>query len=585
MSDNKDILLINRDKYFLKQTASVLKEAGHTVHTAMEMRGALSVLSEHPIGLIVCDKALQDITGHDFLSFIKKDPLREKIPFMFFVSLNDQDRPLRSFQLGAIDYLVYPIDPQALVARIGEAFGAAPADIETTSPQTVPQAARTSVESPADQPAKKTPEDVIKTSLLIDVSRDGVIWMPGKITTLSPKSLSVETALFAKTGVGVMLRLKKQDDTFVINGSITEIAFDDFQKPAELEVAFESNDDWQRIHEVVKLSLEMSPNTPPETATPETVTEDGEPVDHAGEENPEISLTTLLKRKEKKPTYDLRFYQSLIGKQLDNYRAITFIGAGNMGGVLQGWDVALEREVALKIISYDLSSKEKFRKMFIKEARVVSRMNHPNIAHIYHIGSCNDILYYAMEFIEGMTLKDVIKDDGRIDPIRGHDYMVTICGAMETVYQNSIVHRDLKPANIMITRDGNLKIVDFGVAKNVDLKEQGTKRKNIIGSPWYMSPEQIAGLRIDHRSDMYSLGATFFHALSGKPPFHSDKIKDILRQHLKNPTPSLSEKIPEISPEYSQIIEKMMAKDPKHRYDRFGDIIDALNRLRPSLTS
>jgi serine/threonine-protein kinase len=255
-----------------------------------------------------------------------------------------------------------------------------------------------------------------------------------------------------------------------------------------------------------------------------------------------------------------------------------------MGGVLQGWDVALEREVALKIISYELSSKEQFREMFIKEARVVSRLNHPNIAHIYHIGSCNDILYYAMEFVEGVTLKSLIFQKGPLTPLRGLDFLSIICNAFETVFQNSIVHRDVKPANIMISRNGGLKIVDFGVAQNVDMKTKGADRKNVMGSPLYMSPEQIAGLVIDHRSDMYSLGVTFYHALSGSPPFNADRIKDILNQHLNSPIPPLSNKKPNIPQDLSRIIEKMMAKDPGDRYDRFNDIVSDLKQLRPRMS-
>jgi CheY-like chemotaxis protein len=578
MSQHNDILLINRDKYFLKQTADMLAGSGHTVHTAMEMRGALSVLSGHPIGLIICDKALEDISGDDFLSFIKKDPLRENIPFMFFVSLNDQGRPLKSFQLGAVDYVVHPINPEALIERIKEAFDASVVRESAPSVNII----QPPLVQPAPQAGIQPPENLNTLSVMIELSRDGVIWMPGKVKKYESPTISVETALFGKTGVSLMLRFKQAEVTFVVNGRIKDISFNDFQKPAGLEIEVES-DETSRIHEVLKQAAGTSRPSPAmaeKTASP--VEADHQYQD--GKENPEISFTTLLQKKEKKATYDMRFYQSLIGKQLDNYRAITFIGAGNMGGVLQGWDVALEREVALKIISYELSSKEQFREMFIKEARVVSRLNHPNIAHIYHIGSCNDILYYAMEFVEGVTLKSLIFQKGPLTPLRGLDFLSIICNAFETVFQNSIVHRDVKPANIMISRNGGLKIVDFGVAQNVDMKTKGADRKNVMGSPLYMSPEQIAGLVIDHRSDMYSLGVTFYHALSGSPPFNADRIKDILNQHLNSPIPPLSNKKPNIPQDLSRIIEKMMAKDPGDRYDRFNDIVSDLKQLRPRMS-
>lgn len=575
MSQNNDILLINRDKYFLKQTADQIIGSGYTVHTAMEMRGALSALSSHPIGLIICDKALEDISGNDFLSFIKKDPLRENIPFMFFVSLNDQGRPLKSFQLGAVDYVVYPMDPNALIERIKEAFD--PSSVRESAQASDGEQQETT-EKPFPQPGGQPDEDFSALPVMIELSRDGVIWMPGKVTKFNSQTLSVETALFGKTGVSLMMRFKQPEGTFMVNGRIKDISFNDFQKPAGLEIEIES-EETGRVYEALKHAAGTSKPAAAKAEASESADESkDQPPDQ--EENPEISCTTLLQKKENKADYDMRFYQSIIGKQLDNYRAITFIGAGNMGGVLQGWDVALEREVALKIISYELSSKEQFREMFIKEARVVSRLNHPNIAHIYHIGSCNDILYYAMEFVEGVTLKNIIVQKGPLSPLRGLDFLMTICNAFETVFQNSIVHRDIKPANIMISRKGDLKIVDFGVAKNIDLKTKGADRRNAMGSPLYMSPEQIAGLAIDHRSDMYSLGVTFYHALSGSPPFNADKIKDILNQHLNSPIPQLREKKAGIPIEFSQIIEKMMAKDPGDRYNRFNDIVNALKQLR-----
>jgi DNA-binding response OmpR family regulator/predicted Ser/Thr protein kinase len=585
MATNQSILLINRDKYFLKQTAAVLQESGYAVHTAMEMRGALSALAANPIGLIICDKSLQDISGYDFLSFIKKDPLRENIPFMFFVSLNDQDRPLKSFQLGAIDYLVYPIDPAALTERIAEAFSLSAQTTPRSPAPARPQAAAAPTSPSAPQAATGT----VASTVIIDLSRDGVIWMPAKILNFNSQGLSVETALFVKTGVALMLRLKRPEGTVVINGRIKEIAFADFQNPARLEIEVDADESWNHIYEVLMTSRHAMSNKPAPAIGPAmsstAAPEEGETTatGQYGEQNPEISCTTLLQKKAQQATYDIRFYQSLIGKQLDNYRAITFIGAGNMGGVLQGWDVALEREVALKIISYELSSKEKFREMFIKEARVVSRLNHPNIAHIYHIGSCNEILYYAMEFIEGISLKEVIQSEGPLAPLKALDYLVVVCNALETVYQNSIVHRDIKPANIMLCANGNLKIVDFGVAKHLDLKSKGSNPKALIGSPLYMSPEQIAGLAIDHRSDMYSVGITFYHALSGSPPFNSEKIKEILFQHLKSPVPDLSKTNDQIPTAFSKIIGKMMAKDPKHRYSRFKDIAEELKGLRPHL--
>ena len=255
----------------------------------------------------------------------------------------------------------------------------------------------------------------------------------------------------------------------------------------------------------------------------------------------------------------------MIGKQLDNYRVISLVGAGSMGGVLQGWDVALEREVALKIISFELSSKEEFREMFIKEARVISKLNHQNIAQIYNIGISSDILYYAMEFIEGVTLKELINKERKLNLSKGLKILSTVCKALEVVYQNSVVHRDIKPANIMVNRTGVVKLLDFGVAHSKEAKTGGKRT--------------IAGLTLDHKSDMYSLGATFYHAFCGAPPFEANEIKAVLDMHLNESMTPLCQKDRSIPIALSGIIEKMMAKDPTDRYPTFRAVIEALDLL------
>lgn len=576
MNTSNDILLADRDKTFLDYLVGVLQTAGYTVHTAMEMRGALSALVKYPVGLILCGKELQDTSGHNFLRFIKSDPLREKIPLIFLVSIKDQGRPFAAFELGAVDYLVYPIEPEILTGRIDEV-------VKQTSQE---ESRRSEKIDRSSQRAKPENKAELPLHLKIDISRDGVIWLPGTVQSFGKDSLSLETSLFGKPGVRLMLRFTLPDGLFVANCHIKDMSFDDFQKPTGIRVTVEDDTSWRRIR--AELTNAASEPTDCETAgndadTDEQQLEDSQKTDavqQSAEDSQEISGTQLMEEnKKKKGSYDLRFYHSLIGKQMDNYRAISLIGAGTMGGVLQGWDVALEREIALKIISYELSAKQRFRDLFIKEARVVSRLNHPNIAQIYSIGSSNDILYYAMEFIDGETLKDVLNRKGRLSSLKGLRYLLTICKALDFVYRGGIVHRDIKPANIMINNMGILKLVDFGVANVNDPEISGHEKKLIMGTPLYMSPEQIVGLALDHRSDMYSLGATFYHAFCGVPPFESEDFKEILDQHLNTPLVPLRERPSKTAPAICKIIDKMLSKDPNDRYKDFKDIITELKKL------
>lgn len=582
MNNGNDILLVDRDKTFLDYLIGVLQTAGYTVHTAMEMRGALSALVKHPVGLILCGKELQDTSGHNFLRFIKSDPLREKIPLIFLVSVKDQGRPVRAFELGAADYLVYPIESEILTGRIDEVFKQASRE-ESSRPQKNDRSSQ-----------EEKPQDKAKSPLhlKIDISRDGVIWLPGSVKSFNKECLSLETSLFGKPGVRLMLRFKFPDGLFVANGHIKDMSFDDFQKPTGIRVTVEDDTSWSQIHAALNKAASESADS--ETAGNDTDADERQlgdsqqtdAVHSLVEDSQEISGTQLMEanEKKKKGSYDLRFYHSLIGKQMDNYRAISLIGAGTMGGVLQGWDVALEREIALKIISYELSAKERFRDLFIREARIVSRLNHPNIAQIYSIGSSNDILYYAMEFIDGETLKDVLNRKGPLSSLKGLRYLLTICKALDFVYRSGIVHRDIKPANIMINNMGTLKLVDFGVANVNDPEISGRDKKLIMGTPLYMSPEQIVGLALDHRSDMYSLGATFYHAFCGSPPFESEDFKEILDQHLNTPLVPLKERPSKTAPAICKIIDKMLSKDPNDRYKDFKDIIIELKKLNSRIS-
>ncbi|MDD5204641.1 MAG: serine/threonine-protein kinase [Desulfobacterales bacterium] len=241
--------------------------------------------------------------------------------------------------------------------------------------------------------------------------------------------------------------------------------------------------------------------------------------------------------------------------------------------------MALEREVAIKVISYELASQETFRDMFIKEARTISKLDHPNIAHIYYIGDTDNILYFVMEFITGQTLKNLIDQRMNLNTLRGLEYLITTCQALDFVSNKNIIHRDIKPENLMIDGKGSLKIVDFGVAKTIDA-DKPAKQEGIVGSPLYMSPDCIAGRALDHRSDIYSLGASFYHAFTGFPPFEGKDAEEVLLKHLNDPCIPLNERNPKVSRSLGSIIERMMAKEPADRYQNYGGIIKDLRALR-----
>lgn len=592
MDKKTDILLINRDADFLEAMAGFLRKAGNVVHTAMDMRGSLSVLSSKPIGMIVCDNVLQDVSGYDFLRFLKNDPLRESIPFVFFVPINDQGRAFKAFELGAADFLVYPLEVEDFVSRIREIMGryveevasAMRPPIETPlSPPPAPAAAQ-EPEPPTDerrQNARRHPLPEFRTEL----SRDGIIWMPGQIKNFCRDGLLLETALLGKPGATLSVRFALPQGAKTARGKIKHVALDDYARPVGIGITFEENQEWEEtfafLNHLVTSAADYRPPKKEDAETPQGTSSVCKTMILLPEqEAPSASVENLLALAEpqEEATFDTRFYHSLVGRQLNGYRAMCFIGAGTMGGVFKGWDSALEREVALKVISYELASQETFREMFIKEARLISKLNHPNIAHIYSIGSNEDILYFAMEFIQGETLADLIKRQYNLNTLKGLEYFITVCQTLEFVRQQNIIHRDIKPANIIIDDKGILKVVDFGVAKRVDISPAG--EQGIVGSPLYIAPEAILGKPVDHRSDIYSLGATFYHAFTGTPPFEGSDVKEVLLQHLKAPLVAPKERNPKVSLLLSKILEKMLAKSPEERYQRYPEVIRDLQAFR-----
>jgi len=586
MTKNENILFINRDKILLEDLGESLRSKGYTVHVASDMRGALSILSANSVGVIICDNKLHDVTGYDFLRFLKNDPLREKIPFIFLVPINDQGRAINALKLGAFDFIVYPITIEDLMGRINEAVlmprSAEKAEEQQISPVSP---AMTSVENSGEEVAnekRKSKRVHPLSSIRVDVSRNGVFWLSAQIKNINREGVFLETSLLSKTGAEIYVKVALPSGTSIIKGQVKHIAFKNYNPSAGIGVEVEKNAQWIEVLQYVitvikKADASSFKGSPAASIMPVNV--QPAPVSCGENKNTAKGATPTAPKVKLNASYELRFYQSLVGKQLDNYKAVSFIGSGAMGGVFEGWDIALERTVALKVISYRLAAKESSRDMFIKEARLVSRLDHPNIAHMYHIGNVNEILYFAMEYIDGVTMADLIKKGDKFNTLKGLSYLITICEALDFVNQNNIIHRDIKPANIMINEKGIVKIVDFGVAKIVDVNGDDNKKEGIVGSPYYISPEAIDGRQLDVRSDIYSLGASFYHAFTGSPPFDGTNAEEVLTKHMEQELIPLRKRNPKVSPALGKIIEKMMSKQPEKRYQDYKGIVKDLKGL------
>ncbi len=267
----------------------------------------------------------------------------------------------------------------------------------------------------------------------------------------------------------------------------------------------------------------------------------------------------------------------------DRYEVIRSIGEGGMANVYLGYDTILDRNVAIKVLRGDLSNDEKFVRRFQREALSASSLAHPNIVEMYDVGEDDGVYYIVMEYVEGKTLKQLLKKRGTLTLSEAIDIMSQLTDGMAHAHDSYIIHRDLKPQNIMIKDDGQIKITDFGIAMALN-STQLTQTNSVMGSVHYLPPEQASGKGSTIKSDIYSMGIIFYELLSGSLPFRGDNAVEIALKHMRDPLPSLREDNPSLPQSIENIIRRATAKNPKNRYDSarcmHEDLLTALDDER-----
>ena len=262
------------------------------------------------------------------------------------------------------------------------------------------------------------------------------------------------------------------------------------------------------------------------------------------------------------------------------YEIIKSIGEGGMANVYLAYDTILDRNVAIKVLRGDLANDEKFVRRFQREALSASSLSHPNIVAMYDVGEDNGLYYIVMEYVEGKTLKQLLKKRGSLTLSEAIDIMLQLTDGMAHAHDSYIVHRDLKPQNIMIQDDGQIKITDFGIAMALN-STQLTQTNSVMGSVHYLPPEQAAGKGTTIKSDIYSMGIIFYELLTGELPFKGDSAVEIALKQMKEPLPDVHKLNNDIPQSIENIILKSTAKNPKNRYDdaksMHNDLLTALN--------
>jgi len=266
----------------------------------------------------------------------------------------------------------------------------------------------------------------------------------------------------------------------------------------------------------------------------------------------------------------------MIGKRISGrYKILETIGGGGMANVYLAHDMILDRDVALKMLRLDFANDEEFIRRFHREAQSATSLAHPNIVSIYDVGEEDSIYYIVMEYVDGQTLKQYIQQNSPLHTEEVIEIMKQLTSAISHAHQNHIIHRDIKPHNILIDREGNVKITDFGIAMALS-STSITQTNSVIGSVHYLSPEQARGGMANRKSDIYSLGIVMFELLTGRLPFSGESAVSIALKHLQSETPSLRRWNPTIPQSVENIVLKATAKDPFHRYNNVEEMEDDL---------
>ena len=271
----------------------------------------------------------------------------------------------------------------------------------------------------------------------------------------------------------------------------------------------------------------------------------------------------------------------------NRYKILTQIGAGGMSLVLKAQDMSLGRVVAIKVLRDSFTRDSQFLNRFLQEARAAANLTHPNIVTVHDFGEDSGRYYIVMEFIEGQTLKQIIRDEAPLNLERTIDFATQLCAGVGYAHRAGLVHCDLKPQNIMITPEGRVKVTDFGIARALVSIHPQESNEVVWGSPQYFSPEQATGSAPTPASDVYSIGITLYEMLSGRLPFQSETPQALAMMHVRDEVPSLALYNPTIPEAVERIIKKILSKEPALRYrnaDQLGHILQSYGERGADVT-
>jgi hypothetical protein len=268
---------------------------------------------------------------------------------------------------------------------------------------------------------------------------------------------------------------------------------------------------------------------------------------------------------------------------LTKYEIQERIGEGGMGIVYRAVQRSMARTIALKVLAPKYAAKPKFVGQFVREARAAGTLNHPNIIQVHDVGEENGLHFFSMEYVDGPTCMQVLREQGPMAPGDALEVTKQVAKALEYAHGQRLIHQDIKPDNIMINGQGQVKLADLGISKTFDEAEAESAPKRVMGTPHYMAPEAALGKKIDHRVDLYSLGTTLYHLLTGKTPYAGTSATEVLKMQVMDPFPAIRDINPAVPEQVCALVERMAAKAPEDRYQTAAEVIEEIRRLESGL--
>ncbi len=256
------------------------------------------------------------------------------------------------------------------------------------------------------------------------------------------------------------------------------------------------------------------------------------------------------------------------------------IGQGGMGSVYKAHFLSLDKSVCVKILAKNLAADQRNVEFFLREARSAAKLEHPNIVQVYNFGQENGLYYIIMSYINGTPLDIIVKQKGALSVEEARDIIIPVLKALKHAHEKTIIHRDIKPSNILIDEKGEPRIVDFGLARSINEEKQLTIAGEMVGTAYFMSPEQGLAAKVDHRADLYSVGATFFYLLTGKYPYEGETSIEVIHKHISAPLPNIFLLLPEAPIWVPKVLQKLMAKKPEERYQTAEEVIKELEKYK-----